>query len=53
MPEETANRDVELSAEYLVDRLVLVSAPAPRTEPKAIDLEYGERVRQPTPSFRH
>jgi pimeloyl-ACP methyl ester carboxylesterase len=65
MPEETAKRDVELSAEWdgtpagvvgwaeggwaaltlaaehkqLVDRLVLVSAPAPGTEPKTIDLD--------------
>jgi pimeloyl-ACP methyl ester carboxylesterase len=65
IPEETAKRDVELSADWdgtpagvvgwaeggwaaltlaaeheqLVDRLVLVSAPAPGTEPTAIDLE--------------
>jgi len=65
MPEETAKRDVELSAEWdgtpagvvgwaeggwaaltlaaehkqLVDRLVLVSAPAPGTEPKTIELD--------------
>jgi pimeloyl-ACP methyl ester carboxylesterase len=65
VPEETAKRDVELSAgwdgtpagvvgwaeggraalalaaehEQLVDRLVLVSAPAPGTEPKTIDLD--------------
>ena len=65
MPEETAKRDVELSAEWdgtpagvvgwaeggwaaltlaaeqkrLVDRLVLVSAPAPEMEPKTIDLD--------------
>ena len=64
-PEETAKRDVELSASWdgtpagvvgfaeggwaaltlaakhqqLVDRLVLVSAPAPGTEPTTIDLE--------------
>jgi len=65
LPEETARRDVELSAEWdgtpagvvgcaeggwvaltlaaehtqLVDRLVLVSAPAPGTEPTTIDLD--------------
>jgi len=65
VPEETAKRDVELSAEWdgtpagvvgwaeggwaalklaaghkqLVDRLVLVSAPAPGTEPDTIDLD--------------
>lgn len=65
MPEETAKRDVELSAEWdgtpagvvgwaeggwvaltlaaeqkgLVDRLVLVSAPASGTEPETIDLD--------------